>query len=140
MKGEFIVNKKFLSFCIVISIVCLTIVPSFAAVSNSTKHITENDGGGFEVVLENDGNTRATKSKTIYDGNTRAGYWIYGNRSGTLVSEMKGYEPYEGRASVTNGVGDYEDGGWQPPNHWSKASLTWTFSGTNKANYDYRIS
>lgn len=136
--------KKIVSLGLAMLIGCSTCITAFAANDNVVTYKTENGGGGYVIVTEDDiippegVALRAPSSEYVYDGNTKAGYWVHGNRSGTLVSEMKSYDPYEGRASVTNGAGDYEDGGWQPADTWSKASLTWSFWGTNKANYDYR--
>lgn len=138
--------KKMLSLCIATLLACSTCVPAFAAESNVHTYRNENGGGGYAIVTQDDRissegiSLRAgVDSEYVYDGSTKAGYWIHGNRDGRLVSEMKAYSPYDGRASVTNGKGIYDDGGWQPADTWSKAAVAWTSAGTNKANYDYRI-
>ncbi len=69
------------------------------------------------------------------------GYWIRGQKhvsgKNQLVSEYKDYVG-QGRASVVNGNGDTDDGGWKATNTYSYASEDWTFWGTNKAYYDYK--
>ncbi len=67
----------------------------------------------------------------------RVGYWLSGKRDGNVISE---YKPYigEGKASVKNGLGVVDDGGWVEVGDWSKAEAEWTIRGTNKAYYDYR--
>ncbi|MDE6357491.1 MAG: hypothetical protein K2L15_02760 [Eubacteriales bacterium] len=94
----------------------------------------EDYGKGSEII---DGRARGIVGDGITSSEIGAGYWIRGKRGSQLVSEYKHYTG-EGRASVTNGEGNYVDGGWKEANVFSKASTTWTFKGTNRANYDYR--
>ncbi len=108
-------------------------VPAFADSDAAIKYEKENINGGYEVVQENS-STRGVVSEYVYSGGTKAGYWIHGSKkiSGVknVYSKFKAYSPYsEGRASVVNGVGDDDDGGWQPAGTYSVANVKWTFSG-----------
>ena len=117
------------------------------------------NNGGSEIIEENgyidlkDSNSnqeinllRAPYSSYVYlpDGTTVVGYWIRGRKTygdGDYVySSFKAREGVRdfGKASVTNGVGIYDDGGWKPAGTPSVARAIWTSSGTNKANYDYK--
>ena len=86
----------------------------------------------------------AFDSEYVYDDDgVKAGYWIHGkkkiNGSDKVYSKFKAYSPYkEGRASVVNGIGNDDDGGWKPAGNFSVAYVDWTSEGTNKAFYDYR--
>ncbi|MGE9833152.1 hypothetical protein [Streptococcus orisratti] len=114
----------------------LLAVPSITTVFVNTENEA---GGGSVIVTDNDvidPTLRATP-QYIYNKGKKIGYWISGKRDGKVVSEYKAYTG-EGFASVTNGKGNYNDGGWQPAESWSRASLTWTREGTNRANYNYR--
>ncbi|GIN12613.1 hypothetical protein J26TS2_24800 [Shouchella clausii] len=119
--------------CTSVAVVGLT----FTAIASSEPEQEETitaDYGIVEGVVADDPNAISTSAES---GNKDGGYWIRGKRDGQLVSEYKHYKK-EGRASVTNGKGYHKDGGWKKPEKWSKASLKWTFTGTNKAYYDYR--
>ncbi len=85
-------------------------------------------GKGSEII---DGRTR----DGITSGSMDGGYWIRGKRGTKLISEYKHYKT-KGRASVTNGIGDYNDGGWKEADTFSKASVEWTSKGINRAYYD----
>ncbi|MEJ7247916.1 lactococcin 972 family bacteriocin, partial [Staphylococcus epidermidis] len=43
---------------------------------------------------------------------------------------------HKGHASVINGSGNGNSGGWKKPGYWSKSSVKKTWSG-NKAFYDH---
>ncbi|MFP7253678.1 hypothetical protein CHH91_03350 [Virgibacillus sp. 7505] len=111
-------------------------------VSASSNGITEN--GNSEVIKADQGVTESYVKDTqtgftinAESGAISGGYWIRGKRDGRVVSEFKHYTK-EGRASVTNGAGYHDDGGWKAQDVWSKADLDWSFWGTNKAYYDYK--
>ncbi|SNZ02463.1 hypothetical protein SAMN05421503_0115 [Terribacillus aidingensis] len=111
-------------------------------VSASSSGLTEN--GGSEIIESSQGvtesyvkDTQSGFSTNATSGEISGGYWIRGKRDGRVVSEYKHYQK-EGRASVTNGAGYHDDGGWKAKNVWSKADLDWSFWGTNKSYYDYR--
>ncbi|MFB1097230.1 hypothetical protein [Terribacillus sp. JSM ZJ617] len=111
-------------------------------VSASSNGITEN--GNSEVIKADQGVTEGYVKDTqtgftinAESGAISGGYWIRGKRDGRVVSEFKHYTK-EGRASVTNGAGYHDDGGWKAQDVWSKADLDWSFWGTNKAYYDYK--
>ena len=130
-------KKKIVVSVLSLSVMVLSSIPVFAAAPAQT---SSTSGNGYAVVRDNDYvNTLArAKNKYIKNGDgTRVGYWIYGKRDGNVVSEYKTYVG-EGRASVTNGEGYYDDGGWVGVEEWSKAAQPWTKKGTNKAYYDYR--
>ena len=87
--------------------------------------------GGSEVIS-------AKTQAGLTSGKKDGGYWIRGKDGSMLVSKYKHYKT-QGRASVTNGEGDYDDGGWKPVDVYSEASADWTSSGTNKAYYDNEL-
>lgn len=130
-------KKKIVVSALSLSVMVLSAIPVFAAVPAET---SSTFGSGYAVVGENDYadiQTRASNKYIKNDDGTRVGYWIYGKRDGNVVSEYKVYVG-EGRASVTNGEGYYDDGGWVGVESWSKAAKPWTSKGTNKAYYDFR--
>lgn len=109
---------------------------------------------GVEIVNENDGITASkvidsssvpnTNKLTMYSvesGNKDGGYWIRGKKNigGTpnVYSKYKHYKE-KGRASVVNGVGDTDDGGWKSPGAYSTAYKKWTSAGVNKTYYDHK--
>src|SRR6478735_1754253 len=98
---------------------------------NQSELITE-DFGIAESYVSDDPNEISTLATS---GNMDGGYWIRGKRNGDVISEYKHYKK-EGRASVTNGRGYHDDGGWKAKEKWSRASKDWTFRGINKAYYD----
>ncbi|MDP7978826.1 lactococcin 972 family bacteriocin [Bacillus sp. WLY-B-L8] len=108
----------------------------------SSTFAAEQSSGKSEIVYEND-QLKASKTfdessvKGVTSGAKDGGYWIRGKKGNQVYSSYKHYTKY-GRASVVNGEGDYEDGGWKPKNQYSTASLPWTSAGTNKAYYDYK--
>lgn len=89
---------------------------------------------GF-VADENNSGNKPQLYAGVTSGKADGGYWIRGKRDGNVISEYKHYTK-QGRATVTNGKGVYNDGKWQKKDVFSKAKATWTSSGTNKANYD----
>lgn len=141
-KGQTMLNKKTLISGLVIAVMSLSSVGSAFAdeviISNG-----KDSGHGVAVITgstnENDIIPYADNKYIYNSNNVRVGYWIYGKKDGNVISE---YKPYvgEGRASVTNGKGAYDDGGWVKPNddpNWSRAKQPWTFWGQNRADYDY---
>lgn len=114
--------------------------------SLSAKAFDEPVNGQAEVISKKYGIVQSVEYDTQPDGtittmadsgNKDGGYWIRGKRDGQVVSEYKHYTN-QGRASVTNGAGHHEDGGWKAKDIWSKADRDWTFFGVNKSYYDYR--
>ena len=98
--------------------------------SMSTNIFASVDGKGSEVV-ENQRFKAGTTSSTM-DG----GYWTRGQSGSKVFSQYKHYTKL-GRASTTNGEGQYHDGGWKEVNINSTSNLlTWTSKGINYANYD----
>lgn len=131
-------KKKIAVFGMMLAMMSLSTISAFAAASIVVT-ASGNSGSGYAVVGEND-NIRVLNAKNKYIKNgdgTKVGYWIYGQRDDNVVSEYKVYVG-EGRASVTNGEGYYDDGGWVGVEEWSKAAQPWTKKGVNKAYYDYR--
>ncbi len=113
-------------------------VPAFADSDAAVKY-EENINGDYEVVQEYSA-IRGVDSEYIYAGSTKVGYWIHGNKKingvKNVYSKFKVYPPYsKGRASVVNGVGDDDDGGWQPAGTYSVANVKWTFSGCLGSKY-----
>lgn len=104
---------------------------------NGRSEIISADYGIVENVEFNKKTNDKDKINRAKSSDIDGGFWIRGKRDGEIVSEYKHYTK-QGRASVTNGAGYHDDGGWQKPYKWSKASLDWSFWGTNRANYDYR--
>ena len=94
---------------------------------------------------ENVDNSHGLKASKTYDNNvsTRSikqgkksgGYWVRGTTSKTVKSNYKHYS-HKGHASVINGSGNGNSGGWKKPGHWSKSFVKKTWSG-NKAFYDH---
>lgn len=133
--------KKLLIGILAITCILGSTLTSFADINKVVVY----NGGGYVVVEENDSINENEFSRTgvssgyVYDSSDKkAGYWIRGKKDDLVISKMKAYSPYEGRASVVNGEGDDDDGGWKPTGIYSKASAIWTKSGINKAFYDYR--
>lgn len=77
-----------------------------------------------------------TVNTTISSGNQH-GDWSYGE-SGSFMFSQTISRTGQGRASVTSGSGEYDDGGWKPINSISTAMVRWTWSGTNRANWDLK--
>lgn len=122
-----------------LAIATIISTPVFGATGNIITYNDGNGSGGGSAIVTEDNITTPRTSEYVYDGDTKAGYWLHGKREFKLYSEMKGYKPYSGRASVTNGRDEHDDGGWKASEVWSKASVEWTIGlGTNKANYDYK--
>ena len=91
------------------------------------------DGKGSEVVANP--MLRAGTTSSTMDG----GYWTRGQSGTKVYSQYKHYTT-EGRASTTNGEGEYHDGGWKAVNVNSTSNvLTWTSKGKNYANFDNRL-
>jgi len=86
--------------------------------------------GGYEVIS-------AKTQAGVTSGKKAGGYWIRGKENAQVISRYKHYTK-EGHASVINGEGDPDDGGWKSSGVYSKAEADWTSSGTNKAYYNYR--
>ncbi|MCT4583807.1 MAG: hypothetical protein N4A54_02685 [Peptostreptococcaceae bacterium] len=139
-------NKKFLSLAIAMGMMTATSLVAFANFDNVVQFGNDGSGNGYAIVENQELNTdnlntfrSATKSKYIKDSRgNKILYWIYGEKSGKVTSKAKAYKGYYGRASVTNGEGEYDDGDWKKAGKWSEASAPWTKAGTNKANYDYK--
>jgi len=80
-------------------------------------------------------------TRGVTSGDMDGGYWIRGDKDINGVKNVySSYKHYtkQGAASVTNGEGDYVDGGFKPADVMSTANVKWTSSGTNKANYRYK--
>ncbi|GFN35536.1 hypothetical protein [Tepidimicrobium xylanilyticum] len=136
-------KRRVVLFCIV-TLLIISAIPVFANGTIYSFHDGKS-GRGFmivkaEDVLPDDSAFYPAKvdDRYIYnkDGE-RVGYWQAGKRSGEVISE---YKPYigEGKASVKNGLGVVDDGGWVTVGDWSRAAAKWTIRGINKAYYDYR--
>ncbi|AOR25026.1 lactococcin 972 family bacteriocin [Clostridium taeniosporum] len=113
-------------------IVSLLAVGAILAPTTSTVFASEaNSGnGGYEVISD--------KTQTgVKSSEKSGGYWIRGKKNGEVISKYKHYTE-QGYASVINGEGDTDDGGWQPAGEWSPASAEWTFWGTNKSFYNHK--
>ncbi|QKG86064.1 hypothetical protein GXN76_13365 [Kroppenstedtia pulmonis] len=54
-----------------------------------------------------------------------------------VYSKYKHYTK-EGRASVVNGLGEYDRSRYMPKDVFGEAREVWTIQGTNKAYYNYR--
>lgn len=131
-------KKKLVVSILSLSVMVLSAIPVLAATPTTEK--SNPSGRGYAIVRDNDNAKIQLLASNKYiknSDNTKVGYWIYGKRDGNVVSEYKVYVG-EGRASVTNGEGYYDDGGWVEVESWSKAAQPWTSKGTNKAYYDYR--
>lgn len=139
-------SKKFLSLAVVMGMMTATSLTAFANFDNVVQFGNDQSGSGYAIVenqeVDSDGfNTFRTGAKSKYIKDSKGNkilYWIYGKKSGKVISRVKAYGSYQGYASVTNGEGDFDDGGWQKAGDWSKASAKWTKKGTNKCNYDYK--
>lgn len=123
--------KKY--FKLMIASAFLSVPFSVNALATNETEI-ENINGGYEIISDSDD---LQLFAGITSGKKDGGYWIRGKRDGNVVSEYKHYT-YKGRASVVNGKGKVDDGGWKPKNKYSKAKEKWTIKGTNKAYYDWK--
>lgn len=138
--------KKFIGQISLILLFLTISIPVFAD-SGGSEIIEENDYIDLEVVNSDSEfyPLRTPNSSYVYltDGRI-VGYWIRGEKTYSdgdyVYSSFKAREGVRdwGRASVTNGVGVYDDGGWKPAGTPSVARAIWTSSGTNKANYDFK--
>lgn len=137
LKGRYVVKKGIKK-----GIVGVIATGMLAIPMTSGAFAAEQSSGKSEIVYEND-QLKASKTfdesnvKGVTSGPQDGGYWIRGKKDNQVYSSYKHYTK-QGRASVTNGEGDYKDGGWKPKDQFSTASLPWTSKGTNKANYNYR--
>lgn len=130
-------------------VLSLALVSLLAIGLTSVSFANESSHGHGEVVVgykhqlrdvQDDWGTlsQGVSNKYIKDNiGNRVGFWLYGERDNEVISEYKAYIG-EGRASVLNGNGDYDDGGWVKAENWSKASRAWSSKGTNHSYYDYR--
>lgn len=138
-------NKKMITAVLVASMITTMGVTAFAKETNQIHN------GGSEIIIENQGlvasevdavsiSTFGITSGDVGSGSTK-GYWIRGDKTISGVKNVySSYKNYsmQGAASVTNGEGDYVDGGFKPKDTMSTANTKWTSSGTNKANYRYQ--
>lgn len=105
--------------------------------SNAQNHIL-----GGEENLDNYSGIKQSKTtdniytRAITSGYASGGYWIRGTRGNLAISEYKHYKR-QGKASVINKRGKFNDGGWRNKGVFSKARVKKTLTG-NEAFYDYR--
>lgn len=139
-------KTKLAALAVATAVVATTGVSVYAAPNAGAKGgeiIVYEDTGLIESVVDADNegiSTQGVTSGTVDSGDEK-GYWIRGSKkySGVkhVYSSYKNYKK-QGAASVTNGEGDYKDGGFKPADTMSTAHVKWTSAGTNKANYRYK--
>lgn len=110
---------------------------SYFSFSNAQNHIL----GGEENLDNYNGIKQSNTTDNIYtrsitSGYAGGGFWIRGTRGNLAISEYKHYKR-QGKASVINNRGNFNDGGWRSKGVFSKARVKKTLTG-NKAFYDYR--
>lgn len=97
---------------------------------------------GGEENLDNYSGIKQSKTtdniytRAITSGYASGGFWIRGTKGNLAISEYKHYKR-QGKASVINKRGKFNDGGWRNKGVFSKARVKKTLTG-NKAFYDYR--
>lgn len=129
---------KYVKMCL-IGLVAITAIGS-TNVQASTFGRTAT--GGYQIFEEGAVQGIVPFTTTTIQSGTQTGQWqslltgIPG--TGRVESNVQNTSGGQGRASVTNGAGEFDDGGWRPSPQWSRASARRTITGTNRTNWDLR--